>query len=397
MPRKAALPWYLASGAAWAGAMALQVYLVQWLLVFHLQMDALAVGVSRALIEAPPVAMLLLGGVWADRADGRRLLAALGVAACALPLALAALAEPLPYWAIVAFGASLAMLHSASDPARAAAMNRVTRIDIQRTVTLATIATTVASMGAVWTGGRIETLGLAAVLLAQAALLGFSAFAAARLPSLPPLRVGARQVAAGVAAFWRAGLVRNMVGINFVSALFNAGAYIVVVPLVVREGYQGDAAFLAALFVAFTAGNAVGNLGLLLAMPLRRPGRLFFVMQLTRMALLLAIWFEPPAWLLFALIGGWGVNMGITSTLVRATVQELAPAPHRAKILATLLASFVVASPLSALVLGGVAQAGGAATGLLPGVVVSLAIFLGGWLGRDIWEYRPGRSASTGS
>ena len=374
--------------------MALQVYLVQWLLVFHLQADALVVGISRALIEVPPVAMLLLGGVIADRTDGRRLLVALAIAACLPPVALVALGASLPqgalpYWAVVIFGTAMAMLQSAGDPARAAAVNRVTRLDVQRTVTLATIATTAVSMLAVWAGGRIESLGLASVLLGQAGILALSGVASARLPPLPPLHAGAQQLAAGVAAFWRTPLVRNVIGINFVSALFNAGAYIVVIPLVVREVYQGDGAFLAALFVAFTAGNAAGNLGLLLAMPLQRPGRLFLLMQLTRMAILLGLWLEPAPWLLFALIGGWGVNMGITSTLARTTVQELAPAAHRAKILAVLLASFVVASPLSALLLGLVAQTGGAAAGLLPGVAVSLAIFVGGLLGRQIWEYRP--------
>ena len=381
--------------------MALQVYLVQWLLVFHLQADALVVGISRALIEVPPVAMLLLGGVIADRTDGRRLLVMLAIAACLPPVALVALGASLPngalpYWAVVVFGTAMAMLQSAGDPARAAAVNRVTRLDVQRTVTLATIATTAVSMLAVWAGGRIDALGLATVLLGQAALLALSGVASAKLPPLPPLHAGAQPLAAGVAAFWRTALVRNVIGINFVSALFNAGAYIVVIPLVVREVYQGDGAFLAALFVAFTAGNAAGNLGLLLAMPLRRPGRLFLLMQLTRVAILLALWLEPAPWLLFALIGGWGVNMGITSTLVRTTVQELAPAAHRAKILAVLLASFVVASPLSALLLGLVAQTGGAAAGLLPGVAVSLAIFVGGLLGRQIWDYRPALAQAPG-
>lgn len=389
-PRRAALPWYLASTAAWMGAMALQVYLVQWLLVFHLQADALVVGISRALIEVPPVAMLLIGGLVADRTDGRRLLVALAIAACLPPLAVALFGEGLPYWAIIAFGTSMAILQSAGDPARAAAVSRVTRIDIQRTVTVTTIATTVVSMGAVWAGGRIETLGLATVVLGQAALLALCAATSAKLPPLPPVYAGTQQLTAGLAALWRATLVRNVIGINFVSALFNAGAYIVVMPLVVREVYHGDGAFLAALFVAFTAGTAAGNLGLLLTMPLKRPGRLFLLMQLTRMGLLLALFFEPPAWLLFALIAGWGVNMGVTSTLARTTVQELAPAAHRAKILAVLLASFVIASPLSAVLLGFVAQAGNATAGLLPGVVVSLAIFVGGVLGRDIWEYRPG-------
>ena len=397
LPGRSELPWYLASSGSWLAAMTLQGFLVQWLLVFHLEVEAMELGVSRALMETPPLVMLLIAGVVADRVDGRRVLIALSVAACLPPLLLAGAGGQAGYWVVVAFGMVMALLQSATDPSRAAMMNRITRIDIQRTVTLTTVVTMFISLGAIWLGGRLESVGLGTVLALQAALFAVSAGAVARLSPQPPAGGVGLDLAPGLRALWRLPLVRNVIAINFVSAMFNAGAYAVVVPLIVREVYAGDAAFLASVFIAFTIGSAGSNVVLLLLMPLRRPGRVFVVMQLTRLVILAALWAEPPAWAFFALISCWGVNMGVTSTLARTTVQELAPGEHRAKILAILLASFMVAAPVSALMLGFVVELGDAPAGLLPGVVVSLALFLVGRYSSGLWSFEspshPGATA----
>ena len=379
--------------------MTVQTFLVQWLLVFHLQMEAMAFGASRALMEVPPLVMLLLGGVFGDRLDGRKLLIGLSIAACLPPLVVVAGLGHLSYWPIILFGIVMALLQSASDPARAAMMNLVTRMDIQRTVALTTFVTTLVGIFAYQVGGQLEALGLANVLFVQIGLFALAAATTFRLSPqplstrVPTLRLDLR---AALRALWHVRLVRNVIGINFVSALFNAGAYIVVLPLIVREVYAGDGAFLANMFTVFTVGSTSAALLLFLAMPLRRPGRLFLLMQLTRIAILVGLWLQPPTWLFFALILCWGLNMGVTSNLGRAIVQELAPAAHRAKVLAILIASFMVASPLSALILGAVVAVADAPAGLLPGVAMSLAIFVVGAVATGLWRFEsPSHAASA--
>ncbi len=369
----------------WLAAMTLQGFLIQWLLVFHLQVEAMEFGISRALMEAPPLVMLLIGGIFADRVDGRRLLLVLSVCACLPPLVMAAVVGQLSYWTIVAFGIVMALLQSASDPARAAMLNRVTRIDIQRTVTITTIVTSGVAIVAFGVGGRVEFLGLVVVFIIQAGLFAGTTSVAMLAPQPPVAQ--APDLAGGLRALWRAPLVRNVIGLNFASSLFNAGAYLVVMPLVVREAYAGGSEFLSNMNIAFTIGSTGSNIVLLAFMPLLRPGRLFLLMQLTRAAILVGLWWEPPAWLFFTLVVCWGANMGVTSTLARTTVQELAPAAHRAKILAVLLASFMVASPASALILGFVVAHSDAPSGLLPGVMISLAIFAAGALVSGLWKF----------
>ena len=186
LPRRSELRWYVASSGFWLAAIALQMWLMQWLLVFHLEVTPAEFGLSRALMEAPPLVMLLIAGVIADRVDGRRVLIVLSLAACVPPLLVAAAGGRLSYWPVVAFGVAMALLQWASEPSRAAMMNRVTRMDIQRTVTVTTLVTTVISLGAIWLGGRLESAGIGYVLALQVVLIGIAAATVFPLTPQPP-------------------------------------------------------------------------------------------------------------------------------------------------------------------------------------------------------------------
>ncbi|GIS18236.1 MAG: hypothetical protein CM15mP120_01520 [Pseudomonadota bacterium] len=71
------------------------------------------------------------------------------------------------------------------------------------------------------------------------------------------------------------------------------------------------------------AAAAVSNVLLLRYMPLKFPGKVFLIMQLSRIVVLLLMWVEPEMWLLVVATIGWGLNMGVTTTF---------GAHHRARI-----------------------------------------------------------------
>ncbi|MGI9327037.1 MAG: hypothetical protein ACR2PZ_17600, partial [Pseudomonadales bacterium] len=157
----------------------------------------------------------------------------------------------------------------------------------------------------------------------------------------------------------------------------------------VTQVYGGSAATLAQAMIVFTIGSISSNLILLKYMPLKQPGRLFLVMQLTRILILLVLWFRPAPWLFYLMLVIWGLNMGVTTTLVRTTVQELAPANERAQILSILLLSFMVSSPISAVVLGYLIEGASPINALLPGIFISLLIFFIGRRYSGLWDYQP--------
>jgi Transmembrane secretion effector len=267
-------------------------------------------------------------------------------------------------------------------------LSRVARTDIQRTVTLMTIVTSLVGLVGVWVGGQLERIGLVQVLLLQGLLFAAGAIAVHRLPAMPVTAGRARpHVLEGIRASWRLPLIRNVIGLNFLSSLFNAGAYIIAVPFIVKDVYFGDADFFATVIIVFTVGSIGSNIVLLRYMPLHRPGQLFIWMQITRVAILGVLYLKPNLAIFHLCILAWGLNMGVTTTLVRTTVQELAPDEHRAQILSVLLLSFMVSAPVSAMLLGTLIAGYDPLAALLPGVVVSLVIFVVGLFWSGLWAY----------
>jgi hypothetical protein len=269
-------------------------------------------------------------------------------------------------------------------------LTRVTRLDTQRAVTIMTIFTSLVGLGGFYLGGHLDDLGLETVLTLQAGLFFLGLFAVLRLPSLPMAvdPIGRPRLSSGFRALWLSPLVRNVIGLNFLSSLFNAGAYIVAIPYIVKEVYGGDAAFFAQVMIIFTAGSVGSNLLLLTFMPLKWPGRLFLFMQLTRVVILLVLFTRPALWLFHAAIFAWGLNMGVTTTMVRTTVQELADSRHRAQILSILLVSFMVSAPISSLLLGFLIEWTSPLSALLPGIGMSFVIFLVGQARSGLWQYQ---------
>lgn len=394
-PPRAAYPWYLTSASLWLAGMSLQGFLFTWLLVGVLERPADEAGLARSLAEFPPLVVLFLGGLLGDRFSGRAYLATMHLLVALPPLMIALVYQggALDYWWVVLFGVLMASLQALSDPARQSMVSRVARMDIQRAVTILTITSSLVGLTGFYLGGRLDQLGLVTVLGLQALLFLAGTPAVLRLPPLPPLPApdGIRpRFSAGLGAVWRAPLVRNLIGLNFLSSLFNAGAYVVAIPYIVKEVYQGDAAFFAGVMAVFSVGSIGSNVLLLLFMPLARPGRLFLVMQLTRVAILALLLARPSLWLFYLAMFAWGLNMGVTTTMVRSTVQELADPARRAQILSVLLLSFMVSAPVSSLLLGLLIEFTTPLAALVPGIGMSLLIFVLGVWKSGLWQFRSG-------
>lgn len=379
--------------------MSLQGFLFTWLLVGILERPADEAGFARSLAEFPPLLVLLLGGVLGDRFNSRTYLSIMHTLIALPPLALILVYNQgwLGYWWVVLFGIAMSSIQALSDPSRQATLSRVARIDLQRAVTFMTVVTSLVGMIGIYLGGQLDLLGLPTLLAGQAILFLAGIFAVRQLPDLPPPHLAQRErpppnLIAGLKAVWKATLIRNIIALNFFSSLFNAGAYIIAIPYIAKEVYHGDAAFLATVMIVFTVGSVGSNLLLLLFMPLKHPGRLFLILQLSRMFILGILWLQPSLWLFYLVMLAWGLNMGVTTTLVRTTVQELASDAYRAQILSILLLSFVVSSPISSILLGLLIAQTTPLAAMLPGIVISLSIFVIGITSSGLWSYSaPGK------
>jgi len=386
-------------------ALAMQQLLLSWILIGILELPATQVGLIQALIGFPGIFVLLMGGAVADRADPRNLLIGVYIIAPVFPVFLIAMdfGGWFAVWSVIVWGFGMGLVQSYSMPAQQAILNRVSGDHVQKSVTAATAAGFVVQVIGLGLAGQIDRLGISPVLFVQGLVIALAAWAMTRVSKVtnesPRLRESTlRGIADGLRATYRNRVIFNVLAINFASSIFNAGAMMTVLPFIVKRVYQGDALTLSALMAVFFGGAALSNAILLRFMPLLRPGRLFLVMQLSRVVVLYVVYLRPDWWLLVLAVFFWGLNMGVTSNLPRTIVQESAEPAFRGRILSVFSVSMVGSAPIGAVVLGWLIENVGTLNALWPAMLLSVLLFAYGTLFTGVWRYQSQPSVSaTGS
>jgi len=398
---------YITASSATMFSFSMQQLLLSWLLIGVLHQPASAVGLAQAIVGIPGLFIMLWGGASADRVDPRGLLVRVYAISAVIPLYLLLIdqLDALSFWTVTSWALLMSVANSFQSPAQAALLNRSAAARVQEGVTAATAVGFVMQMIGLGLAGQMESIGLSTVLAVQGAAILIGCLMISRLPrAVGPSVVGAdghavrppptwRSVVEGLQVIGRDRLVLNVLVLNLVSMLFNAGSFTLVFPFIMTRIYGGDAAFLASMLVVFWAGGSAVNFAMLKFMPLRHPGRLFLGMQLTRAVIFGLYWFEPALWLLIGATFLWGMNMGITTTMSRSMIQESASEAFRGRVLSVYNVGFLGAQPLGALMLGVIVERLGILNALLPGMAASVVICVYGILATPIWRYESPRAA----
>jgi len=386
---------YLGSTAFSGIAFSMQQLLLSWVLIGILELPADRVGMIQAITGIPGIFLMLLGGASADRRDPRDLLIGIYAIAPVLPLFLvtATYFDQLNIWSVVLWGLGMSVVTSYSSPAQQAILNRIAGKEVQKAVTASTAVGYLVQMVGLGFAGQMDHIGLAPVLLGQSLCIGLGALAVRRLKPAESLHVDRGEptwqiLLAGFRSVYNNKIIFNVLLINFVSSIFNAGAFMTVLPFIIKRIYEGNAFTLAILMIVFFGAAAVSNLLMFRIMPLANPGRAYLIMQLSRVPLLAILWIQPAWWLLVLVIIGWGLNMGVTSTLARTIVQESAEPEYRARILSVYSLGLLGSAPIGALVLGHIIEAFGTMNALIPAMITSTLLFLYGVIFSGIFSYR---------
>ena len=401
------MTWYNTSHALWMAGFSIQQLLATWILVGILDQSPETVGLAQLLIGVPALIFMLWGGVIGDRVDGRGLLIQSHLLSIIPPLvlALAVYLDQLGVWILILTALVANLLNSASNPARNTILNLVAGGRLQWAISLSTGIGAIATMIGTRVAGSIDQIGLVQVLLLQSACFGVGAIfliglrASGPSTDAPSPNPNASSTAlpqpstysiirAGLVYTWRFKLARDLVGLNFFSSFFNAGAWMVAIPFIISRIYAGDALLLANITVVFYFGSLIANFGLLKFMPLSRPGQVYLILQLSRVLVLYLIWYEPSMTWLWIAAAFWGFNMGVTNTMSRVMIQEIAEPAFRARLMSVFTLGLMSATPMGSLVLGIVIGQFGELNALIPGMLASIMIFYYGYKRSDIWQYR---------
>ena len=385
---------YLGSTAFAGIAFAMQQLLLSWTLIGILEVPASQVGLIQAAAGIPGIFVMLLGGVRADDTDPRTLLIRVYLFAPVLPLFLITVVQlqQLSIQAILLWALGMSFCVSYSSPAQQTILNRIASSSVQKAVSAATAVGFLVQIFGLGIAGTIDKFGLSPALAFQATCVGLGAFAVRRLHPQPPViqktESPFKNLADGFREIYKQRDIMQTLIINFTSSVFNAGAFMTVFPFIVKEIYGGNAFLLSFLMVIFYAGATISNLLMIRVMPLVRPGRIFLIMQLSRMVILGLIWFQPVFWIFALACVGWGLNMGVTMTLARTIVQESATAEYRARIMSVYSLGLLGSAPIGALILGSLIDSLGILNALIPAISISIGLFMYGIMFTNVYNYR---------
>ena len=392
---------YLGSVSFSGAAMAMQQLLITWLLVGILMLPATQVGAIQALIGLPGIALMLWGGAVADRTDPRGLLIQVYSLAWLFPIALftAVQLDLLNIWSVSVFGLAMSTAIAYASPSQQAILNRIAGSQVQRGVTLSTIASFLVQIIGLAISGQMENVGVDTILMIQSLSLVLAALAVRQLAAAEASPAIQQKTIAVIFDGFRAVIEKRTILhtmiITFVSGIFNYGAFAIALPYIVKRIYEGDAIGFATMMVIFYTGATISNVIQYWVMPLTRPGFWFLAMQLTRALLLYLIWLQPEWWILLLVMFFWGLNMGITTNLSRAIVQETSDPKFLARLLSVFSLGMMGAIPIGAIAIGLLVGWFGEVDALIPSMFISIGLFAYCFIFTKVGDYRS--PATTGT
>jgi MFS family permease len=394
---------YFAIVALYFFAFGLQMVLYPSLVTFALDEDARRVAQAQIALSGPMFALLLFGGVFAERVRAGTALFGLQLAFAVPPVLLAAAAATgtLTFAMVIAYGVAMGTLAAFMLPVRDAALNGVVGRESARGATLllaraAALATAV-QLGAQIAGlltGSMAGAHPAPYLVLQGASVAVAAVLALALKAPKP-EVTARTVGAafgdigdGLKYAFRDPVMGPMLWTAAYIGVFVIGAFQVLFPLIVRDIYGGGAREVGHLLATFFGASFVSAVLVGALPPIRRPGRALLVSHMLAAAILASFAIEKPMWALMASVAVWGLGAGVTMSTSRTIAQSNAHPAYLGRVLAVYSMGFMGGAPIGALIIGqAVHMFGPAHAALVPAAGLAVAALALG-LFSPIWSMK---------
>ena len=382
---------YLIAVSGWFFGFGLQTTIFPGVINFTLNETPERLGFAQAALTAPMLFLLPIAGVLAERLDRRKVMVGfhLVAAASAGLLAWLLLNDQLHYNILVAFALVVGVAGAFVMPARDSAVNPVTRVaqrmgrpgfTLQKAVILASMVQFAAQLLGMAAGFLAGMYGPGPLFAAQAAALVIGGGAALFLPRLQRRSTPGESILTslsdGVRAVFGSPILAPMTLIMMaVGCLIVGGGFFVIIPVLVREGYDGGYGLLSVLLVTFWLGAFAANAILAKLGAIERPGRVLMAAQLVTVAAMGAFAVPLPLAGLFTLVFLWGLGGGVAITLSRAVVQENAPPDKVARVMSVYQLGLFGGMPLGAFVMGHVVADFGARTAsLIPAIGLLLVL-----------------------
>ena len=308
--------------------MGLHTVLYPWLVVGVLELSPSQLGLAQLAVLLPNLLFILPGGVISDRRHRGSWLSLLYIL-YSLPIAIligAALSGELTFSLLLMFGMVFGSISAFVQPARESLLGYASQDLMHQAVAKVVMVQFIAQGIGFIIAGQLDTVGLTALLVVQMLMFILSSILIKRShPQLvietdidnskeqadEPKRETLQELRAGFALFLTDKALLHLLLIVTATGFLAFGVYLVGMPLLARQAYQGGAGLYAILQVTFTMGIVVANFVVSRQKnTFQRPGRLMIISFLGRGGLLAVVALMPNFWILFPVIFAWGAFSG---------------------------------------------------------------------------------------
>lgn len=355
---------YFVGTGSWFFAYGIQTVTFAWLVTIVLDESPGRVGFAQMCFLAPAIVLMLVGGSLADQYGGRRIAFYAQLAAASAPIFLTVMivTDHFSYATLIVFAIIMGCAQSLVTPARDGLLALVADGRIQRKVVQASMVQFGVQMLGFITASFADQTGAVFILLVQAGalLLGAVAFYNLDVPFHPPATPKNNNIFEQIRTSIVEGFhsvkasppMRMVVLQNCAMGTFFMGSYLVTLPILVRELYDGSSQELSLM----NAGNALGlvmTIFLLLKFgDIIRQGRALLLAQGLGAFALASAGSGLGLYALILSVFCWGLCGGIAMTMSRTIMQEQAPEDQRARMMAFYAFSFMGSGPIGAIFSG---------------------------------------------
>lgn len=375
--------YFIATGS-WYLSYGMQSVVFAWLVTIILNETPDKVGLAQMAYLLPGTIFILIGGSIADQFGGRKiaLMAQCAAASMAAALAVSMALTSFTYDKFLVFAVCMGCSQAILTPARDGLLPLVADGQIQRRVVQASMIQFGIQMIGFVLASMADTVGAVMMLAVQSIVLsvGAVAYFYLEVPLVKSARTQARmlnQLRASIIEGFRSVIaspgMRMVVLQNCAMGIFFMGSYIVTVPLLIREVYNGSSTELSLINAANSLGLFLTIVVLLRVGDIKRQGRALLIAQGFGALVLSLAAIQVSFITLMGILFVWGMCGGMAMTMARTIMQEQSDEHQRGRMMGFYAFSFMGSGPIGALLSGYLVAWFGPSTSL---AIASLCMFV---------------------
>lgn len=387
--------WYIAGVGVFFVSMGIGQVLNTWLVTVFLHETPERIGFMQMASMLPSTVLLLFGGTVADRRDPRSILI-IAQAMTLIPITTVAVyygMDLLSYGVMLVMAVFGACFAAFIIPARDTMLTNVTAPgQIQRAIATVNMLQFGGQMIGILLGSQADKIGALPLLAGQGVLVSLCVLMMMRLkPVIRPKHVGPR--ASVLSDAWEGVIevvndrrILTLTLYSLTGGIFYMGAFMVNLPVMVRDIYNGGSVEIGIIQMAFMAGTVIGSMISIRVGPIQRPGRLMMMSSLSSASVLALIAVGLPFYGTSLCILVWGLGAGLSMPLTRSVIQLSARPSHRARMLSVFQITFMGAGPLGALLMGFAINQMGVIESMIIPPIATVTVFIIVLLFTQIWQ-----------